>query len=250
MIVAKTSGEVTSLYDSTETVSSFLDDVNAVKLSNSPTGEDDSEYVNFAVLVTKVDTDELQVKMSANSIGDIDLTMVDSIGSAICTNAGTVQKSQIGFVYGYNGSEWIEQNVNAIQSGEITFDAISANSYEGTVKAIDTIGENNGGNTKYSITVTLKREENMLSGMNTHITFSFDKKEKVKVIPESALYEEADKVYVYTGYDNKKDELTGKKEVTTGLADGENVEILSGLDENDTVYYRYADSLTISPVVR
>ena len=70
------------------------------------------------------------------------------------------------------------------------------------------------------------------------------------MIPESALYEESGKTYVYTGYDKEKDELTGKAEGTTGLADGENVEILSGLSEDDKVYYRYADSLTISPMMR
>ena len=90
----------------------------------------------------------------------------------------------------------------------------------------------------------------MYPGMNTHITFSYGEKEKAKVIPESALYEEAGKTCVYTGYDKEKDELTGKKEVTTGLADGENVEILSGLSEDEKVYYRYVDCLTISPVMR
>ena len=132
------------------------------------------------------------------------------------------------------------------QECEVTFDAISAKSYTGTVKSIGTGDESEGGNTKYTVTVTLKREADMLSGMNAHITFSFGEKSDARVIPESALYEEDGKVYVYTSYDSEKDELSGKKEVTTGLADGENVEILSGLDENEKIYYRYADSLMIS----
>ena len=141
-------------------------------------------------------------------------------------------------------------NIAVGQSCEVTFDAISAKSYEGNVRTIDTTGENDGGNTKYTVTVTVKREENMYTGMNTHITFSYGGKDDAKVIPERALYEEGGKTYVYTGYDNEKDELTGKTEVTTGLADGENVEILSGLSEDDKVYYRYADSLTINQAVR
>ena len=458
-IVAKTSGVVSSLYDALETVSFAGSGVDALQLSNSPTGADDSAYVNYAVLVTKVTEDELQIKMSANPIGDIDLTKVGSIGTAICTNAGTVTKDTISYVYGYNGTEWVQQSVGSIKAGEvivatfdtdgnliwvvrsaeqaatpeipegttpggkpegttpgsmpegttpggkpegtdpegmetptdptgtetptdptgtetptdptggetptdptgtdtptdptgadstnpggsgseggsgfpggsgssgypggsgssgmpsgfsgsgsaasdgssfqmpdittgqdksedtvyavaeismisitptetvtievsvdeldisnihvgqsceITFDAISAKSFEGTVTSIDTTGTNDGGNTKYSVTVTLPREENMLSGMNTHITFSYNEKSDALVIPEAALYEEAGKTYVYTGYDSKKDELTGKTEVTTGLADGEKVEILTGLTADDKVYYKYADSLTIN----
>jgi len=473
VITAANSGEVTSLQDLAAATGSIFDDVTVEELSNSPTGEDDSAYTNFAVLITAVDESEFQIKMSANPIGDIDLTMVDAIGKAICTNAGTVEKSQFKYVYGYNGTEWVPQSVDDIKEGEIivvsfdsegntvwavraekssetedttipqnpdkpgkqddtketddpgkegsgegtegdptkpegeegstgeegsgdperpgrpegttenpgesgetenpegtgtsespegsgsqgkpggsgsegrsggsgssgfpsgsgssgfpsgsgssslpgsfsggsgtdssvsmpeittgkdsssketvyaveevsvigitptdtvdiivtvdelditniavgqscevTFDAISAKSYEGNVKAIDTTGENDGGNTKYTVTVTVKREENMYTGMNTHITFSYGGKDDAKVIPESALYEEGGKTYVYTGYDKEKDELTGKTEVTTGLADGENVEILSGLSEDDKVYYRYADSLTINQAVR
>ena len=104
-IYAKQSGEVTDLNDSFENVGfseSVLGNVSTVKLSNSPTGEDDSGYVNFAVLVTSIDEAELQVKMSANALGDIDLTTVANIGTAICTNAGSISKGVISRVYGYN----------------------------------------------------------------------------------------------------------------------------------------------------
>ena len=38
-------------------------------------------------------------------------------------------------------------------------------------------------------------------------------------------------------------------EVTTGLSDGENVEILSGIDSGTTVYYSYYDTVTESDAV-
>ena len=130
------------------------------------------------------------------------------------------------------------------QTCEITFDAISAKCFEGKVTEIDMTGENSGGNTKYTVTVTLDREDDMLSGMNTHITFSTEIRDDVKVIPESAIIEKGDKCYVYTEYNKEEDELSGLKEISLGVADGENVEVISGLDKNDKIYYRYADSLT------
>ena len=130
------------------------------------------------------------------------------------------------------------------QTCEVTFDAINAKTYEGTVTKISSTGENSGGNTKYTVIVTMDREEDMLSGMNTHITFTTETKEGIKVVPESAIIEKDDKTYVYTAYDKETDELGGLKEVTLGLADGDNVEVLSGLDSGDMVYYRYADTLT------
>lgn len=45
---------------------------------------------------------------------------------------------------------------------------------------------------------------------------------------------------------NIKEMFTVPAAITTGLSDGENVEVLSGLSEGGTVYYRYADTLEYS----
>ena len=70
--------------------------------------------------------------------------------------------------------------------------------------------------------------------------------EGLLLIPLAAVQEGADGIYVCTGYDKSSDELTKPAAITTGLSDGENVEILSGLSEGGTVYYRYADTLEYS----
>lgn len=66
------------------------------------------------------------------------------------------------------------------------------------------------------------------------------------LIPIAAVQEDADGIYVCTGYDKGSDEPAKPVEITTGLSDGENVEVLSGLTKGDTVYYRYADMLEYS----
>ena len=48
-------------------------------------------------------------------------------------------------------------------------------------------------------------------------------------------------VDIQSGIDELDESL---KEVETGVADGDNVEILSGLSDGDKIYYRYADTLS------
>ena len=72
--------------------------------------------------------------------------------------------------------------------------------------------------------------------------------QSVTVIPVAALVEEGSKTIVYTGYDEKNEVLTNPVTVTTGISDGEYVQILSGLTESDTVYYAYYDTLEYSRI--
>ena len=127
---------------------------------------------------------------------------------------------------------------------EVTLDAFSGQSFEGRITYIDVVGSNAGGNTKYTVEVSIDRQENMLSGMNANVKIVLDTKEDILVIPEAALSEENGSVYVYTGYDEKKDSLTDPVEVETGLSDGTSVEITGGLEEGAAIYYMYADTIT------
>ena len=52
--------------------------------------------------------------------------------------------------------------------------------------------------------------------------------------------------YVYTSYDEKTDTLGDLIAVTTGTSDGEYVEILTGLNEGTTYWYRILDVVNYS----
>ena len=132
------------------------------------------------------------------------------------------------------------------QAVTVTLDALPGQSFDGEITEIDPNGENSGGSTKYSVTVTLPRTEDMLTGMNAAVRVQLAENEGLLLIPLAAVQEEADGIYVCTGYDKNSNEATAPVEITTGLSDGENVEVLSGLSEGDTVYYRYADTLEYS----
>lgn len=136
--------------------------------------------------------------------------------------------------------------LNIGQAVTVTLDALPGQSFDGEITEIDPNGENSGGSTKYSVTVTLPRTEDMLTGMNAAVRVQLAENEGLLLIPLAAVQEDADGIYVCTGYDKNSNEATAPVEITTGLSDGENVEVLSGLSEGDTVYYRYADTLEYS----
>lgn len=125
----------------------------------------------------------------------------------------------------------------------VSLDALGGQSFEAEVTAIDPEGSNAGGNSKYTVTVTLPRTEDMLTGMTASVRLDQETRRDVLLIPLAALQEDASGVYVYTGYNKRADQLTDPVPVTTGASDGEQVEILSGLEAGDSVCYRYASGL-------
>lgn len=128
----------------------------------------------------------------------------------------------------------------------ITMDAFPGTIFPGTITRVGAFGVNSGGNAKYDVKVSLHTTEQMLVGMNASLSIVTDESEELLTIPAAAIVEENGKTWVYTKYDKSKDVLTGLTEITTGLSDGELVQVLDGLSENATYYYRYADQLIYS----
>ena len=142
-----------------------------------------------------------------------------------------------------------EMDIRSIQTGqsvEITVDAFPGQSFSGIVSAIDYNGTNSGGSTKYSVVISMERQENMLAGMNASVAIQIEKTEDLLVIPVNALVEDETGLYVYTSYDEKKQEFGNPVVVTTGVSDGEYVEILSGLDEGSSYWYSILDVVNYS----
>ncbi len=133
-------------------------------------------------------------------------------------------------------------SVHTGQEAEITVDALPGRAFTGTVSAIDPNGKNNGGNSKYTVTITMPRAENMLDGMNAMAVLTVGTTENVLWLPAEALAEQGFKTVVYTGRDAKTGELTNPVEVVTGVSDGEKVEIVSGLEEGQSVWYTAYES--------
>ena len=130
------------------------------------------------------------------------------------------------------------------QTADLYLDALPITGLTATVTKIDPEGENNGGNTKYAVTLALERSEQLYPGMNGTVCFPRREGKAVLTVPLVAVTEEGDRMLVYTAYNEETDELLSPVTVQTGVSDGTDVEIISGLALGDTYYYRYADAIS------
>lgn len=142
-----------------------------------------------------------------------------------------------------------ELDILTLQVGmeaQVTLDALPGQVFTGTITKINTYGSNSGGNTKYTVTVTLPKAEKMLPGMNASVKITTAVSQPVQTIPAEAIRFDSGKSWLYTGYDEKKDTLLNPVEIQTGISDGRLVELVSGLEPGTTFYYRYADTIEYS----
>ena len=130
------------------------------------------------------------------------------------------------------------------QEADLYLDALPNKGFKATVTEIDQEGENEGGNTKYHATLALDRELQMYPGMNGTVCFPRSEKKEVLTVPLAALKENGGEIIVYTAYSEETGELLSPARVSTGVSDGTDAEIVSGLALGDTFYYRYADAIS------
>lgn len=129
-----------------------------------------------------------------------------------------------------------QEDVTAMQVGDkvsIRFAAYEE-VYEGIIEAITTTATSrNSATVSYPVTILLLGDTSKIyGGMTADVTFVMEETETVLYVPRKAIVEENGKEYVYV----KSEEAYVLSEVTTGFTDGANVEIVSGLQEND-IYY-------------
>ncbi|MBQ6788071.1 MAG: HlyD family efflux transporter periplasmic adaptor subunit [Lachnospiraceae bacterium] len=106
--------------------------------------------------------------------------------------------------------------------------------YEGVIESITTTATSrNSATISYPVTILILGETSRIyGGMTADVTFVMEETAEVLYVPRKAIVEENGKEYVYV----KSGEAYVLSEVTTGFMNGANVEIVSGLQEND-IYY-------------
>lgn len=134
-----------------------------------------------------------------------------------------------------------ELDINSVskdQEAEVTLDALEDSSFTATVTKVGSSSQSSGnGVAKYTVEITIPKDAQMKEGMNASAVITVEEKKDVVTIPVNALQEKGDKTFVYTKKDDEGN-LSGEQEVSTGLSDGDKVEITDGLSEGDTVYYQ------------
>ena len=123
------------------------------------------------------------------------------------------------------------------QEAEVSVSSVSEEVFTGIVTEISKVAVTTTGVPQYSAVVTLDRAEGMLAGMTAEVDVKIEGVENALIIPLDALHQTSAISYVYTSYDEETKQYGGMVEVTTGMQNDEYVEVLSGLQEGDTVYY-------------
>ena len=125
------------------------------------------------------------------------------------------------------------------QQVTVSVASVSEDRFEGTLTEINRTSASSG---TYSAVVELDKADGMLSGMTASVSVQIEGVENAILIPIEALHLTSDGAYVYTSYNEEYQEYGGKVDVVTGLENSTYVEIKSGLNVGDTVYYTESQS--------
>lgn len=141
-----------------------------------------------------------------------------------------------------------ELDILSIETGmtvEVSFDAISNKKFDGNIIKIADSGNATSGVTKYPVKVLLTKDDSMRVGMNATATILVKEQADILIVPVITIQEREDRIFVYTEINEETGEFHGEVEVITGVSDGENVEIVSGLEEGTKIYYPLSAAETI-----
>ncbi len=131
-----------------------------------------------------------------------------------------------------------ETDLARIQVGQeavLTLDAYPGQPVEAAVDQIAFEAQTVNNVTVYNVDVLPKKVPSfMRSGMTANATFIIAKKKGVPVLPFEAISHENGKAVVLVA-DPAHPEKPVKKEITTGITDGQKVEVVEGLKEGDSV---------------
>lgn len=122
------------------------------------------------------------------------------------------------------------------QIADITVRSIGEEVLSGVVTEIDKTDSSGA----YTAVITLDKVEGMLPGMTASVDVRIEGVDDALLIPVDALHQTSSGYYVYTAYDEETENYGGKVDVVPGLSNSNYVEIKSGLEEGDTVYYTEA----------
>ena len=125
------------------------------------------------------------------------------------------------------------------QSAEVTLDAFSGEKFAAEVSRISRIGKSSGSITVYETDLLLTGDDRLLEGMNGTAVILSERKENVLLIPLGAVHEDENGSYVNRV---SADGSTERAAIETGLSDGSNAEVLSGLNEGDEIAYTPASN--------
>ena len=133
-----------------------------------------------------------------------------------------------------------ETEVGQVSAGmpmKITIGALQNLKFEAHLEYISPKAIENNGANQFEIKAAVKVAEknNIRSGYSANAEIVLAEAKHVLTVPESAIVFEGTKTFVYVANGSGKDKTYERRSVVTGLSDGVNIEIKSGLKANEVV---------------
>ena len=142
----------------------------------------------------------------------------------------------------YGVSERVLQGIKLGDYVKITKQGLN---YDGEVVSISR--QVNSSTGQFDVRALIKTENNLASGVMTKCTFIYDRKDNISYLNRSIVYYEGEEAFVYTV---KDDNTIEKKFIKTGIENNENVEVLSGIDDNTKIISTWSNDLAEGALVR
>lgn len=136
------------------------------------------------------------------------------------------------------------------QAATVSMDALPGEHFDASVSQVSASGTNEGGNSKFTVELTLEKAEDMLPGMRASAFITLSTTEDALCVPAAALEELDGQTVVYTGTDPETGTPVSPTPVTLGAADADYVQVLEGLTENAEVYYLSYEVTEAAPAVQ
>jgi multidrug efflux pump subunit AcrA (membrane-fusion protein) len=244
-VISLTDEQIEALKNAINSAVDASQDLSGLDLSSLSSGTSSYDLSSLSSGTSSYDLSGLSSGTSSYDLSGTDVSGITDTGSSVSVSYSPYEC--VAFTINKTDRVQVkvsidEQDILLLSEGqtaEVTLDAVDGETFEGTVTKIASTATESSGSAKYEVTVEMDGSDNIRLGMTAQATVNVGEAEDALVIPMEALQQEEDKNFVYTT-EAEDGTLGGEKEVTTGLSDGENVEIKSGLSEGDTIYYTQA----------
>ena len=141
--------------------------------------------------------------------------------------------------------EYSVLNAEAGKNVKIFIESIGE-TYDGTLRYVSDTAEITEGVSYYNAEVSFVPDDKVRSGMSTEVRLMIVDEHDVKCLPAEALYYRPDgSAYVYLWSGSELEE----RDIKIGVSDGDYVQVLEGIGEEDTVYFTYRTVNTDDSVI-
>lgn len=164
-----------------------------------------------------------------------DLNIQDDMTIAVDSAVAKLHTNGLNVVVGVDELDMPQIKIG--QDAKLTMDALPGKEMPAKIVKISPLGNSQSGATTYDVTLDFQSSDSLYEGMNVTANITVDHRSNAILIPLDALQESNGETFVYMAGD-KKNGLGEKRTVTTGISDGTNVEVLTGLQSGEKIIYQ------------